>query len=87
MPKRMNGTAKWILVGLAVASAGAGIVAGYTDLTNKANANAEHVNDNKIDIFTNSALTDLNTEHRYRFEEKVSNMERDIALILVEVRK
>jgi len=29
----------------------------------------------------------LNTEHRHRFEEKVENIERDVALILKEVRK
>ncbi len=29
----------------------------------------------------------LNTEHRHRFEEKVNNIERDVTLILEEVRK
>ncbi len=28
-----------------------------------------------------------NTEHRIKFEEKVSNIERDVSLILVEVQK
>ena len=28
-----------------------------------------------------------NTEHRIKFEEKITNIEKDVALILVEVRK
>ena len=56
------------------------VVVGYTRLE-------EQVEDNTIDIMTNAGMTDMNTEHRWTFEERVKNIERDIALILVEVRK
>lgn len=78
---KKNGTI-WKILGIAISLViiGVGIVVGYTRLE-------EQVADNTIDVMTNVALIDVNTEHRHRFEEKVANIERDVALILVEVRK
>lgn len=78
---KKNGTI-WKILGvvISVVVIAVTVVVGYTRLE-------EQVEDNMIDVMTNAALTDLNTEHRHRFEVKVDNIERDIALILKEVRK
>ena len=47
-------------------------------------ATLEHQVDDNTEM---QPKVEQNTEHRIKFEEKVSNIERDVGLILEEVRK
>lgn len=73
-----NGTLIFKIIGFAltiIVLAGT-IIYGYASLGHQVEDNTKMQPDVK-----------LNTEHRHRFEEKVNNIERDVGLILDEVRK
>ena len=77
---KKNGRTKTMItiVSLAVVILGiaGGAIYGYATLEHQVADNAKMQPDVK-----------QNTEHRIKFEEKVSNIERDVGLILTEVRK
>ncbi len=68
---------KWTIAAvLSIVGIVASIIYGYATLEHEVADNSEMRPDVK-----------MNTEHRHRFEEKVINIERDVGLILDEVRK
>ena len=73
-----NNNTLWKLVTIAITLIVVigGIIYGYATLESQVAGNTQM----KPEI-------ELNTEHRHRFEEKVENIERDIALILKAVEK
>ncbi len=77
---KKNGRTKTMItiVSLAVVILGiaGGVIYGYATLEHQVADNAKMQPDVK-----------QNSEHRIKFEEKVSNIERDVGLILTEVRK
>lgn len=80
MAKKLNGKMKTIIaiVSLSVIILGVvgGAIYGYATLEHQVDDNTEM-----------QPKVEQNTEHRIKFEEKVSNIERDVGLILEEVRK
>ena len=68
----------WKIAGIGITVLGlvVGIIYGYATLENQVSNNAKM-----------QPKVDLNTEHRIKFEEKVDNMEKNIRLILEEVKK
>ena len=86
MPKvRMNGTAKWILVGIALASAGIAIVSGYTTLGGKADANAEHVDELRDEQVDQWIDIEQNNERSIRIEVQMNNIAKNVDKILDKV--
>ena len=79
MAKKNGGTKTIIaIVSLSVIILGiaGGAIYGYATLEHQVADNTEM-----------QPKVELNSEHRIKFEEKVSNIERDVGLILEEVRK
>ena len=68
----------WKIAGIGITVLGlvVGVIYGYATLENQVSINAKM-----------QPKVDLNTEHRIKFEEKVDNMEKNIRLILEEVKK
>ena len=74
---KKNGNIKYYIgVALTVIVMAASVIYGYATLEHQVADNTEM-----------QPKVEQNTEHRIKFEEKVSNIERDVGLILEEVRK
>ena len=80
MAKQLNGTWKVIATvgGFIIVIVGAAVAYG---------AQCNQVDNLKVTEENMKPEVKQNTEHRIKFEEKVSTMEKNIALILEEVRK
>ena len=71
---------KIIATVITLVAAGVAIVATFTEMGHQTVDNAD-------DIAAMAPEVEKNKEHRIKFEEKVNNIERDVGLILTEVRK
>jgi len=96
MAKKMNGTAKWILVGIAVASVGAGLVAGFVEHEQQISANCAEIEEHKE--HTNADIAELdaenvgqwididsNSQHTDKDSVDTEYIKRDIAVIQKDV--
>ena len=83
----LNGALKWIVVGLAVASACVAIVSGYNEMGARAEANAEHVEELKAEQFLQWIDIDANNERAIKVEVQMTNIAEDVSKILEKVEK
>ena len=82
---KLNGTAKWILVGIALLSAGVAIVTGYNELGARAEANAEHVEELRDEQVDQWIDIEQNNERSIRIEVQMDNIADDVTKILEKV--